>query len=212
MLAHPLDPWPAIGSIDPDQASLFTRPAEPRKEEPGACGVRHRRGRDEHGHEEPQRLDEEMPFAALHLFPALVAPLPAQFCGLDALTVEAARRGVLVAARCLAHLSAQGVVEPLPVPAVAPWAEIPVHARPFWILMGEHPPFDAPIDNIKERMDHRPHIEFAVASTRLRWWDQIFDKIPFGISKVCRVWFGSHPSRIPNWCHLWTTFQTASQG
>jgi hypothetical protein len=76
--------------------------------------------------------------------------------------------------------------------------------------MGEHPPFDAPIDNIKERMDHRPHSEFAVASTRLRWWDQIFDKIPFGISKVCRVWCGSHPSRIPNWCHLWTTFQTAS--
>jgi len=64
--------------------------------------------------------------------------------------------------------------------------------------MGEQAPFDAPVDDIENGIDHRPHIEFAAASTRLGWRDQIFDKIPFGISKVCRVWFGSHPSSLPN--------------
>ena len=75
--------------------------------------------------------------------------------------------------------------------------------------MGEHPPFDAPIDNIEEGIDHRAYIQLAMAPTRFGWRDQIFDKSPFGISKVCRVWFGSHPSSLPNWCHRWTTFQTA---
>src|SRR5215208_3404184 len=152
-----------------------------------------------------------MPFAAFHLFPTIIAPFPAQFCRLDALTIEAARRGVLVAACFLAHTGPQGVMHSLPVPAVAPLAEIPVHTRPLRILMGQHPPFDAPVDDIENGLDHRPHIECAGASPRLGWWDQIFDTIPFGISQVCRVWCGSHPSSVPNWCHLWTTFQTASE-
>ena len=132
-----------------------------------------------------------MAFAAFDLFAAIVAALPSQFCGLDALAVQAARGGVLVAARLLAHLGAQGVVEALPVPAVTPLAEIPVHTGPLRILMGEHAPFDAPVDDIKDGIDHRAHIQFAVASTRFGWWDQIFDTIPFGISEVCGVWFGS---------------------
>ena len=77
--------------------------------------------------------------------------------------------------------------------------------------MGEQAPCDAPVDDIKNSIDHRPHIKRAVAPTRLGWGDHIFDKIPFGIKKVCRVWLCSHPSSFPHWCHLWTTFQTASQ-
>jgi hypothetical protein len=111
----------------------------------------------------------------------------------------------------LTHLGAQRVVETLPVSAVTPLAKIPVHTGPLGILMREHAPFDAPVNDIKDGIDHRPHIELAVAPARFGWWDQISDKIPFGISKVCRVWCGSHPSSVPNWCHLWATFQTASK-
>jgi hypothetical protein len=99
------------------------------------------------------------------------------------LTVDTARRRVLVTTRLLAHPGAQGVVETLPVPAVTSLAEIPVHTGPLRILMGEHTPCDAPVDDIKHGIDHRPHIELAVAPTRLGRRDQIFDKIPFGISK-----------------------------
>src|SRR5215470_2134611 len=120
-----------------------------------------------------------MPFAAFHLFPTIIAPLPAQFRRLDALTVEAARRRVLMTACFLAHPGPQGVMHPLPVSTVAPLAEMPVHPGPLRILMREHAPFNAPIDDIKNSIDHCPHIELAVAPTRLGWWDQIFDKIPF---------------------------------
>jgi hypothetical protein len=47
-------------------------------------------------------------------------------------------------------------------------------------------------------MDHRAHIQLAVTPTRLRWWDQIFDKIPFGISEVSEVWIGVHPHSVLN--------------
>ena len=77
--------------------------------------------------------------------------------------------------------------------------------------MGEHTPFDAPIDDIKDGIDHRPHLQHAVPPTRLGWRDQMFDTIPFGISKVCRVWFRGHSHSLPNWCHPGTTFQTASE-
>jgi hypothetical protein len=40
-----------------------------------------------------------MAFASFDVFPFIVAVLPSQFCGLDALTVDAARRRVLVTAR-----------------------------------------------------------------------------------------------------------------
>ena len=64
--------------------------------------------------------------------------------------------------------------------------------------MREHAPFDAPVNDIKDRIDHRPHLQLAVAPTRLGWGDQIFDKIPFGISEVCGVWIGVHPQSVLN--------------
>src|SRR5262245_51097599 len=212
MVAYPVHQLPPIGPIDPEQSQLFTGAAQPGEEEPGPRRVRDGGSRDDHGHQEPQRIDQQMPFAPFDIFAFVRAALPSQFRGFDALAVDTARRRVFVPSRLLAHLGADGIMETLPGPAVAPLTEIPIDTGPLRILMGEHAPFDAPIDDIKNGIDHRAHIQRAVAPTRLGWWDQIFDKIPFGISKVCRVWFGSHPSSVPNWCHLWTTFQTASKG
>jgi hypothetical protein len=64
--------------------------------------------------------------------------------------------------------------------------------------MGEHAPFDAPVDDIKNGIDHCSHIQRAVAPTWLRWWDQMFDKIPFGIREVCGVWISVHPQSVLN--------------
>ena len=198
MLGDPLDQLSTIGAIDPEQAQLFAGPTEPSEEEPGASRIRHRGGGDEHGHEQPQGIDQEVPFASFDLFPTVVATLPAQFRRLDTLAVETASGGMFVATFLLAHLGTQGVVEALPGTAIAPLAEIPVHTGPLRILMRKHPPFDAPVDDIKNGIDHRPHIQLAVAPTRLGRWDQIFDKIPFGISEVCGVWSGVHPHSVLN--------------
>jgi hypothetical protein len=163
MLGDPLHQVPAIGPIDPDQAELFTGPAQLRKEEACPCGVRHRGGGDDHGQEQAQGIDQEVPFASFDLFPTVVATLSAQLRRLDALAVETARRGVFMTPRLLADLGAEGVVEALPVPAVSPLAEVPVHTGPLRVLMGEHAPFDAPVDDIKHGIDHRAHLQFAVA-------------------------------------------------
>ena len=198
MVAHLFHQLPPIGPIDPDQTQLFTGPAESGKEQARPRRVRHRGSRDDDGQEESQRIHQDMPFAAFDIFAFIVAPLAPEFGRLHTLAIEATSGGVFVASCLLAYLSAQGIVEPLPVPAVTPWAAIPIDTGPLRIFMGEQPPFDAPIDDIKERIDHRAHIELAMAPTRLGWRDQIFDKSPFGISEVCRVWFCSHPSSVPN--------------
>src|SRR4029450_10361919 len=177
MLAHPVSQLSPIGPIDPEQAQLFTGAAELGEEETSPRRVGDGGGGDDHRHQEPQRIDQQMAFAPFDVFAFVVAALPSKLRGLDALTVEAAGRRVLVTARLLAHPGAQGVVETLPVPAVPPLAEIPVHTGPLRILMGEHPPFDAPINDIEDGIDHRPHIELAGAPTRFGWRDQIFDKI-----------------------------------
>src|SRR5207249_916017 len=114
MLGDPLDQLPTIGAMDPEQVQLFAGPTEPSEEEPGASRIRHRGGGDEHGHEQPQGIDQEVPFASFDLFSTVVATLPAQFRRLDALAVETASGGMFVATFLLAHLGAQGVVEALP--------------------------------------------------------------------------------------------------
>ncbi len=53
--------------------------------------------------------------------------------------------------------------------------------------MGQHPPLDAPIDNIKNRVDDGSHIECTFTAARFSRWNQIFEKIPFGIGEVGRI-------------------------
>src|SRR6185503_3762306 len=198
MVAHPIHQLPPIAPIDPEQPQLFTGTAELGEEETGASRVRDGGCRANHGHQESQCINQQMACAPFDVFAFVVAAFASEVCGLDALAVDAARRGVLVTPRLLAYLGAQGIVEPWPVPAVAPLTAIPVHTGPLRILMGEQAPCDAPIDDIKNGIDHRSHIEFAVATTRLGWWNHIFDKIPCGISEVCGVWLGVHPQSVLN--------------
>jgi hypothetical protein len=63
--------------------------------------------------------------------------------------------------------------------------------------MGEHAPLAAPVDARKNGIDHRAHIQLAVAPTWLRG-DQLVEKIPRSISERCGVWIGAHPQRVLN--------------
>src|SRR5215813_10794274 len=175
MVAHPFHQLPPVAPIDPEQPQLFTGTAAPGEEETGASRVRDRGRRDEHGHQESQRINQQMALTPFDVFAFVVAAFASEFRGLDALAVDAARRRVLVTPRLLAYLGAQGIVETLPIPAVAPLTAIPVHTGPLRIRRGEHAPLDAPIDDRKNGIDHRAHIACAVASPRLGWWDHIFD-------------------------------------
>jgi hypothetical protein len=103
---------------------------------------------------------------------------------------------MLVAPRRLADRGAPRSVQTLPGAAVTPWAALPVHPGPLWGRRGEHAPCEAPVDDIKKRMDHRPPLELAVAPPRLGWWAHIFAPIPFGLREVWGGWIGVHPQRV----------------
>jgi hypothetical protein len=120
MAGAPLDQGPTIGAIDPEQPELLTRTPAPGQEETRPRGVGYGGGRDDHRQDEPQRSHQPVAFAAFDLFAAVVPTLPASLRGLDALAIKAPRGGVFVAARLLAHLGTQGVVETLPVSAITP--------------------------------------------------------------------------------------------
>src|SRR5215471_15656294 len=94
MMAHPVHQLPPIAPIDPEQPHLFTGTAEPGEEETGASRVRDGGCRDEYGHQESQRINQQMAFTPFDVFACVVATFAAECRGLDALAVDAARRGV----------------------------------------------------------------------------------------------------------------------
>jgi hypothetical protein len=167
MLGDPCHQLPTRGPIDPEEPQLFTGTAKPGKAEARPSGVGHGGRRHDDGHQEPKGSDQQMTLAPFDIFAFVVAAFASQLGGRDALAVEAAGRGMFVAPSLLVYLGQQGVVEALPVPATAPWVEIPVHTGPLRIPMGEHPPFDAPVDDIQERIDDR-----ALTTARFGWRDQ----------------------------------------
>src|SRR4029434_8154682 len=111
MLGDPFHQLPSIRTINPDQPQLFTGATESCEEETGPSRIRDRSGCDDHGHQEPQGIDQQMAFPPFDVFAFVVATLPSQFGGLDAVAVETARRWVLVTPCLLAHLGAQRTVE-----------------------------------------------------------------------------------------------------
>src|SRR5262245_48957006 len=193
MPGHPLHSLPAISAIDPEQPYLFTGTAEMSTEEASSSWVRHGGGRDDNGHQEPEGIDQHVTFTAFHVFAFVVAALSSQLCSLDALAVEAASSGMFVSAFVLADLGTHGIVEALPVAAVAPLRKVPIEAIVVGIRMSEHAPLDPPVNDIKDGIDDGSHIEDTTTTTRFGWRNQIFDTIPFGIREVCGVWFRSHP-------------------
>ncbi len=184
MLVDPCDQLPPIASIDPEPSQLFAGVAEPCEEAAGSRRVGDRGRRDAHCHQEPQRIHQQMACASLDIFAFIVAVFSPKCGGCDAWAVEAAGRGMFRAPGLLTHVGAPGVVETRPVSTGVPLTKIPLYDRIFSIIMRQHPPLDAPVDDRKESIDYRPHLQLAGAPARFGRWDQHFEKIPCGLSQV----------------------------
>ena len=197
-VAHPVHQLPPLASSAPEPPQLFPGTAEPGAEETGPRRVRDGGRRAEPGPQESPRSNPQRAVAPWDVWAFVVAAVASAVRALDAGAVAAARRWGLVTPRLLADLGAQGLVEPLPGPAVPPLAAIPVHTGPLRRLMGEHAPCEAPSNDIKNGLDHRPPLPRAGVPPRLGWWDSMFDTIPCGISEVGGVGIGVHPQSVPN--------------
>ena len=109
----------------PRAAAPFDTPAASGKEQECPSRVRYRGGRDDDGEEASQRLQQERSFATFDIFAFSAAPLTPECGRLHPLAIEAASGGVLVASCLRASPGVRGIMEPLPGPAVTPWAAIP---------------------------------------------------------------------------------------
>src|SRR5947209_16566008 len=98
-----------------------------------------------------------MTLAPGYLLACIVATHAGSLRCLDTLTVECSRRGMFVATRTLAHLSAKRIVDTLPGSIIAPFSEVSVHTLPRRVLPWQHAPLASRHHQIQDRIDDPAH-------------------------------------------------------
>ena len=168
---HPGKQGTTIAAINPHPAEFFICTREVAQQQFGPIPILHGCHCDNHHHEEAQRINQDMPFTPLDLFPGIVAAWSRNRRRFDALTVQTASGRVFMASRSSPHLGAEGVVNALPDPIVTPLAKIMIDALPRRIVFGEHAPLNAAHHHVQKGIDHHAHVHTARASARFCQWD-----------------------------------------
>ena len=154
------------------------------------CGnaIVQRSGSDQHGHQQPQRIDQQMPLAALDfLAPVVTAFLAAHLGGLHRLAVDAHRTGRRLAAFLDTDLAPQHIDELGPSAVVAPLGEILVHGALGKQVVGEHVPLATAAVQVENRVDDLPHIHGPRPTSVLGFRNQRFENRPLCIGQVGRI-------------------------
>jgi hypothetical protein len=94
-------------------------------------------------------IDKRLPLATLDLLATIIAPWPTGRCRLDRLAVDDGGRRKRVTAASGPIALAQDLVDPLPLPALAPCAEVIIDHAPRRQVMRHHAPGDATPEYIK---------------------------------------------------------------
>ena len=101
--SHPVQRLATVATVNPDTTQFLATPAQGLAKQFGIVTVLYRSGRDHDGHQQTQGVHQNMPLAPLNVLARVVAFGASERCGLDALAVNAARRGVFVSARLAPH-------------------------------------------------------------------------------------------------------------
>jgi len=100
-----------------------------------------RRGtRDRHRQDQPERIHDEMPLAAVESLAAVIAVRAADLGRLDGLAVDTPGRGRRVSARPAADLAPEDAIEGRPGPVVPPLDEVVVDRPPLGEVVRQGPP------------------------------------------------------------------------
>lgn len=134
--------------------------------------------------EQPPRIHQQLTFAALDLLGGIIAALTWHEARLHTLAVQAAGRGLLVAAGILAHLCPHGVVDALPGLVATPLAKVVISTLPFRAFSWQHPPGNAPYHDILDGIGHQAHLQLAWTTARLCWRHQFRDNMPLAVGHI----------------------------
>src|SRR5512144_482853 len=140
-----------------------------------------------------------MPFAAVDLFACIVAALTGDLGRLDALAVQTTGSRMFMPAGLPAYLGAQGIVQALPVTAVAPLPKVMIHTFPVRILPRQQPPLDTAHYHIENGVEYQTHLQAPWPPSRFGRGNQILDKLPLVISEFGWVLWFAHSLSLPNY-------------
>lgn len=106
-----------------------------------------------HPQEQPQRVDQQMSFAALDPFGRVIAHLPAMRIGVHALAVQDRGGGAAAFVVRLANMSAQASVDGLPGVLQSPFPKTMEDGFERRKILGQQAPFDAAFDDVKNGVE-----------------------------------------------------------
>jgi len=191
-LDRPLADWPqCVPEFVPRIAAIGEQVAQPGKsaDDPGE----HQRrsvavldvGGVDHGVDQISLgIGEDVALASLDLLACVITPRPAGFRGFYALAIDDASAGRGLAAVRLARGHEQIVVQRLPQAVVAPQIEPAPHRRNRREARWQHPPRQAPAQQVEDRLDNPPHLPLARTADMRGWREKRFQNRPFGIGQI----------------------------
>src|SRR6266550_3249143 len=127
----------------------------------GARRVLHPGAGHDHQQQETQRIHHNMPFSAARLLVDIHAPRLTAFGRLHALTVDAGRAGLRLAASLLTGLFDQQPIDELPFPTARPAPKIAVNGLPWGKILRQHAPLAASAISVHDGVDDQPHVPLA---------------------------------------------------
>src|SRR5262245_59534138 len=150
-------------------------------------------GRMDHGgHDQAERVDHDMPLAAVNLLVRILAMRSPLLGGLDALAVDDPHAGARLPAGAAADPVAQGVVDLGPGAVVAPLVEVVVASAPWGEVMRHHPPGAAAAEDVEDAVEDLAEIDRARPTPWLGGREEALEAFPLGPGQIGRVGFGFH--------------------
>ena len=177
----------AVGPGEPDRGECFPQVPQQR---PGSVAVLDAGGGDQHGQQQPDGVDSDVPLAAVDLLARVVAAagLPDGLGCLDRLGVDDRGRGLGAAARGDPALAAQLIVHGLSRAGLLPPAGVVVDGAPVREVRGHRPPLDTLLDQVADPVDDVaaavPRGPAALAQRPGRGRERGLGDSPFGVGHV----------------------------
>ena len=122
----------------------------------------------------------------------IVAPLVAALGALDALAVEAARRGLAAAAGHQTHVLPQMLMHLGPQPRVLPAPEVVIDRRPRRKMLGQVAPLAPGLDEVEDRVEQLAVGVLAWPARPAGLGEAVVDELPLGVGQITGV---AHPQR-----------------
>ncbi|KAJ3064587.1 hypothetical protein HK102_008167 [Quaeritorhiza haematococci] len=204
-LAHQLQdpageqPGPAdrrlVGGVGPDEAQPGGPALQARQDELHAVAVLDARRVDHDRQEEAQSVDD-VPLAAGRPLARVVAP-HAPLGRADRLAVDDRRRRALLAAVGVPQAGPQDLHDPVPGPVEPPAAVVVVDRAPGGQVVGEHPPGDAPPDDVQHAVQDLAQVDRTRAAAGLGLRQQRPHQLPLLVGQVGGIVLAVHDRPEP---------------